>query len=614
MNLKKDISLYGVFSIATGAMISSGIFILPSLAFARVGPALFLSYLLAGVLGLIGILSVIELTTAMPKAGGNYFAINKTFGPMVGTVSGILSWIALALKSAFAIYGISELIYIYTGFSTILSGLILTLLFVFVNIRGSKETVIFQMIMVTGMLVLMAVYVVLGIGSIDVSLYKGMFNTGGNQIIYTAGFVFVSFGGLLNVSNIAEEVKNPKRNIPLGIISSIVSVTVFYVLITWVLAGTLEPEAFRNSHAPVAESARNIIGLPGYLIIAGASTLAFFTTANGGIMSASRYPLALSRDKLAPGFLGRISSRFKTPVLSIGATGAIIFISLLLPLEMLVKAASTIILTSYVLTNIAVIIMRESKLKNYKPSFKAPLYPWLQIFSIGLFAFFIVDMGMSSIEISLAMVFVSFIIYMFFGRKVKNRETAILHLLRKLTEGKLEENLLEEELREIIISRDENEHDGLDRLLLDAVFIDIKEVNLFDQLLDDRGPDLENLFRIKKEEIRSTFIKSEMKSSFALSDFLAIPHISLPDSRDMKLLVVRSKEGIQFPGNGKIAHALFILGRGKEREHEALLILASLIDMAESDEFRKNWLSAENADALKRQILESERKKVPEPE
>ncbi len=68
--LKKEISFFGVFSIAAGAMISSGIFILPGLAFELAGPAVFLSYFLAGVLGLLGILSVIELATAMSKAGG----------------------------------------------------------------------------------------------------------------------------------------------------------------------------------------------------------------------------------------------------------------------------------------------------------------------------------------------------------------------------------------------------------------------------------------------------------------------------------------------------------------------------------------------------------------
>ena len=115
MALKRGISFFGIFSIATGAMISSGIFILPGLAFSKVGSSLFISYFLAGVLGFLGILSVIELSTAMPKAGGDYFFISKTFGPLFGTISGFLGWLALSLKSAFAIFGLAQVLKIYSG-------------------------------------------------------------------------------------------------------------------------------------------------------------------------------------------------------------------------------------------------------------------------------------------------------------------------------------------------------------------------------------------------------------------------------------------------------------------------------------------------------------------
>lgn len=115
MKLKQEVNFLGVFSLATGAMISSGIFILPALAFSYGGPASSLAYLLAGILALIGVQSIIELSTAMPKAGGDYYFINRSLGPIIGTLSGLLGWVALSLKSAFAVFGISEVIYIFTG-------------------------------------------------------------------------------------------------------------------------------------------------------------------------------------------------------------------------------------------------------------------------------------------------------------------------------------------------------------------------------------------------------------------------------------------------------------------------------------------------------------------
>ena len=122
MKLKKQLSFIDIFSIATGAMISSGIFILPGLAFSYTGPSVFVSYFLAGVLAFIGTLSIAELATAMPKAGGDYYFVTRSLGPLIGTISGLLSWFSLSLKSAFAIFGIAEVIYLFTGIHiTILS-------------------------------------------------------------------------------------------------------------------------------------------------------------------------------------------------------------------------------------------------------------------------------------------------------------------------------------------------------------------------------------------------------------------------------------------------------------------------------------------------------------
>jgi len=104
-HLTKTLGLADVFSISAGAMISSGIFILPGLAFAQIGPAVFLAYGLAGLCALVGSLATIELATAMPLAGGIYFYTGRSMGPLAGTVSGLLNWSAIALKSSFAIFG-----------------------------------------------------------------------------------------------------------------------------------------------------------------------------------------------------------------------------------------------------------------------------------------------------------------------------------------------------------------------------------------------------------------------------------------------------------------------------------------------------------------------------
>jgi len=590
-------------------MISSGIFILPGLAFSKVGPAVFIAYFLAGILALVGIFSVIELSTAMPKAGGDYYFINKAFGPMFGTVSGFLGWFALSLKSAFAILGIAEIAFLYVGLDPLISGAILCLFFMMINIVGVKEAAIFQTIMIVGLLSLMVVYIVMGLPNVQTSNFKPFLTDGLSPIFMTAGFIFISFGGLLKVANVSEEVINPKRNIPLGIISSILVVTVLYTLITYVITGTLAAEDFRGSMTPVADSAKLIMGMPGYVLIIIASVLAFFTTANAGIMSASRYPMALSRDKLLPPNVGAVNTRFKTPTVAILITGAIIYLSLLLPLEMLVKVASTVILTSYVLTNFAVIILRESRVTNYKPSFKSPFYPWVQIASIIVFTLFIIELGKEAIELSAVFVFVSFIVYMIYGRKVKDREYALIVLLKRIADSRLTENVLEDELREVVVHRDEIEQDPFDELIKRAKIIDVKWPLDFESLLSLVVKDIADEIDMSKEDVTARFIKRQNDINTAITPFLAIPHIVVDGEDKMFLTVVRCQEGVKFTEQDDKVQAIFLLGGTGEKRMLHLKALASIATLVDQKDFAKSWLAAKGPTGLKNLMIFSGRKR-----
>ncbi|MCG8573112.1 MAG: amino acid permease [Spirochaetes bacterium] len=609
MELKKGINFFGVFSIASGAMISSGIFILPGLAFSKAGPAMSISYLMAGLLGLMGILGVIELSTAMPKAGGDYYYINKSLGPLFGTISGIFGWFALTLKSSFAIFGIAEIVFIYIGISPLISGIVITLLFIVLNIVGVKEAAIFQTLMLVGLLAILIGFIVAGVPVIDVSNFEPFFTKEVNDIIITSGFIFISFGGLLKVVNISEEVKNPKKNIPLGIISSIVVVSLLYTFITIVITGTLQPDALSQSLTPVADSAKKIMGPAGYFIIIIASFLAFFTTANAGIMSASRYPMALSRDNLIPGVFARINKKYNTPVISILLTGLVIYLSLLLPLEILVKTASTVILTSYVLTNLSVIIFRESGIINYKPSFKSPFYPWTQIISIILFSFFIIDLGMQAIEISLSFLFISFCIYMFYGHKKKDKEFVLLNLLKKIVDKNLIANSIEDELRDIIIDRDNIEQDNFDQLIKNAKFFDLEYPMDFETMLKHVVKDIAGEIDMEEQEVMKRFIKRQEESNTALSDFLAIPHIIIDGSEKMFMTIVRCNDGIRFTEEEDKIKAVFLLGGTPEKRLLHLKCLASIATLIGEKDFKKKWKNAASPVELKNLMALSSRKR-----
>ena len=153
--LKKELSLLDVFCIASGAMISSGLFILPGIASAEVGPALFVSYIVASFFAIPTVLSQAELVTAMPKAGGDYFFIARSMGPAVGTIGGLATWFSLTLKSAFALLGISAYMALLVHVPKELIAVLFCVLFMFVNLKGAKHAGRFQGGMVFALIALL---------------------------------------------------------------------------------------------------------------------------------------------------------------------------------------------------------------------------------------------------------------------------------------------------------------------------------------------------------------------------------------------------------------------------------------------------------------------------
>lgn len=609
MELKQEVSFLGVFSLATGSMISSGIFILPALAFAESGPASSISYLLAGILALLGVQSIIELSTAMPKAGGDYYFINRSLGPLIGTVSGLLGWIAISLKSAFAVYGISEVVYIFTGFPVLITGAIITIFFVVLNIVGVKEATRLQIVLVFFLLLLMIFFVVVGFPKIDYSHFKPFAPNGYNKILYTSGFVFVSFGGLLKVANIAEEVKDPKKNIPLGMIASVIVVTILYAFTVFITTGVLTSTEFVDSVTPIADAAMKSVGNGGYIAITIAASLAFITTANAGLLAASRYPLSLSRDGLLPEIFCKTSKKGDMPIVSIIITGIIIFSSLLISLDSLVKAASTVILTSYVLTNVSVIVLREGNLANYKPSYKSPLYPFVQLLSIVVFTYFIFELGSNSTGLSLFFIFCCFLVYFFYGRKHFSGDYAILHVIKRMMDKRIIGDLLEDELREIVINRDNIEQDDFDELVKEATVFDIDHSINFDSLLSITVSDIATRVNLDEAEIYKRFTERQAELNTALTPFIAVPHIVTDDNSKMFLTLVRCKEGIKFSDDEESVKAAFLFGGPYKMRTFHLKILSSIAEIASEDNFPDMWMNAKNEEDLKNLFIMNSRKR-----
>lgn len=607
--MKKGLGFIDVFCIASGAMISSGIFVLPGLAFAQIGPSMVVAYLIAGLLALIGVLSVIELATAMPKAGGDYYFLTRSLGPLIGTVSGLLSWFALSLKTAFAIFGLAEVVFLLSGEKVPLfaTAVPVTGLFAVLNIRGTEAAAKFEVALVGLLLLLLGGYMVVGMPNLEASHFTPFIaeEGGWRGILSTAGFVFVSFGGLLKTATIAEEVRNPRRNIPAGFIAATVAITVLYALLLIVTVGVLPAERLSSSFTPIADTAQLLTGGIGYGAITVAAVLAFVTTANAGIMSASRYPLALGRDNLLPPFFAKVNKRGE-PMVAIALTAGIILGSLLLDIEKLVKAASAVVISAYVLSAVAVLVMRRSRLTNYRPTFRVPLCPWLPLFGIVSFTLLIFDMGMAAIEVSLGFVVFGLLIYFFYGRKRTDMEYALLHVVESLTNKNLTTDSLERELYEVLHKRDELVYDDFDEALKTAKAVDLAPGADTEELLRVVSETLEQELELSATEIVRRFVEREEQGSCVLTPFVAIPHIIVDGDGLFRIMLVRSREGIAFENDVSVK-AFFVISGSRDMRHLHLKALAAIAHIVQHPEFEKRWSTARNEDQLKDILLLSER-------
>ena len=355
LKLKKELGLFDVFAISTGAMFSSGFFLLPGLASQHTGSSVILAYLFAGLLIMPAMFSIAEISTALPRSGGAYFFLDRSLGPMMGTIGGIGTYIALLLKTAFALVGIGAYAAIFWNIPIKETAVVFAVVFATLNIFGARKSSGIQKIFVIVLIVILWAFIADGFRNIfsgdqsSVSFNRNNFNPfitqGFEGLLFTTGFVFVSYLGLTQIASVAEEIKNPERNIPLGMILSLIVTGLIYVLGVFVMVAVIGNESLANDLSPAASAVEHLFKwLPpktGLYIIVVAAIFAFASTGNAGMLATSRYPLAMGRDKLFSKKFTAIS-RFGTPVPAILLTaGLIIFFIVILSEEGIVKLAST---------------------------------------------------------------------------------------------------------------------------------------------------------------------------------------------------------------------------------------------------------------------------------
>jgi amino acid transporter/mannitol/fructose-specific phosphotransferase system IIA component (Ntr-type) len=610
--LKKELNTLEVFSISSGAMISSGLFILPSIVFLKAGPSIILSYIFAALVVIPAMLSKAELATAMPKAGGVYFFVHRSLGPLFGTFTGFASWFALSLKSAFALVGIGiflEPLFPGVSIGTVkLIAIGFTVFFTILNIFSVKKSGRFQVILLFGLIAILVFYIFSGLNYIDVQRYVPFKPYGWKSILTVTGMIFISFGGLTKIASIAEEVKDPAKTIPRGMFSAFAVVVLLYVLTIFVTVGVLDNAEFRNTLTPLSTGAARYMGNIGYIILSLAAMLAFITTANGGLMAASRNPLAMSKDNLLPAFFSRVNLRFKTPAVSVLMTA--FFMTLVisfLDIESLVKVASTMKLILFSFVNISVILMRESKIVSYKPAFKAPLYPYLQIAGVAVYLALIIEMGIVPLLITSGLFILSLAWYLLYSKSRSSKDSALIHIAERITAKDIESSTLRDELRGILLERDEIIEDRFDRIIKGARIVDLDGDHDVKSLFNVLSKTFAEIFNIPPNTVCDLLIKREAETTTVIHTGLAIPHIIIEGNEKFDIVIARSQSGIDFLIDNPPVHIVFALAGTKDERNFHLQALMAIAQIVQNKDFTNNWMKVRDPEDLRNLILLAQR-------
>lgn len=615
MTSGRQLGFIDLFCVASGAMISSGLFVLPGLAYAHIGPSACLAYLGASLLIIPAMLSQSELATAMPKAGGTYFYVDRSMGPVFGTLAGLSSWFSLSFKSAFALLGIGEFaVLIYSDLTPLQAKLIAAafcVIFCIVNYLGAQHAGRMQVYLVVVLLALLLLYIGVGVSQIDVHNLSPFFTGSSSDFFKTVALIFIAYGGLTKIASVAGEAKNPARTIPISMIASFIVVSIIYFLVVFVTVGVMGGEMIVDgspSLTPISDGARTMMGTPGLVLLSIAAILAFVSTGNAGILTASRAPLAMSLDDLLPGFFARIHPKRGTPHIAIIATTVLMVAAILiLDLEMLVKTASAVMILLFASVNLAVILMRESGIQNYRPKFRSPGYPWVQIAGLIFYGVMLAFIGRGPLLLTAFFLIVSVFWYWFHGRIYANRVSALVHLVRRLTAREIRYDVLNSELKDILLERDEIVEDRFDLLVREAPILDLSGSLGMDGLFGSLSEALASRLVMDAGKVKELLIARESDTSTVLAPGLAIPHIIVPGEHQFELVLIRSAGGASFPGSEEPVHALFALAGTADERNFHLKALMSIAQIVQQRDFMTKWLAASGKEELRDLVLLSER-------
>lgn len=385
----KNLAAVDLLMLGIGAVIGTGIFVLTGVAAAKyAGPAVPLSFILSGLTCALAGLAYAEFASIVPASGSAYTYAYASLGEFIAFIVGwnlILEY--TVTSSAVAVGWSGYVVGLFASAGLVLPhelvvsaedggifnlpAVLITLFLSFLLVRGTKESVKLNRILVFVKLAAIFLFLVLAAPHVDVTNWEPFLPFGYSGVVSGAAIVFFAYIGFDAVATTAEECRNAARDLPVGIIGSLFICTLLYAVVAAILTGVV-PYAMLDTAEPVAFALRHIGYNVGSAIVAVGAICGITTVLLVLLYGQSRIFFAMSRDGMVPANVCKIHRRFHTPyrVTILGA----IFVSIIagvFPIGMIAEMANIGTLSAFLIASIGVMVLRKTE-PDLKRNFKCP--------------------------------------------------------------------------------------------------------------------------------------------------------------------------------------------------------------------------------------------------
>ena len=485
---KREIGLFMAVMIGIGAMMGPGVFALPSEVADSVGPLGIVAYLAMGLLTLFTALSYSELGAAIPIAGGGYSFTSRTLPRPVAFLTGWFFWIGNTLACALyaVIFALTIKVYFLPGASVFVLTLVTTAVFTVTNLWGQAEALkVITVMNVVELAVLIGIGV-LGSFHVEPANLTPLAPMGLKPLLPTMGMIYISYVGFDLITVAAEEIIDPAKTIPRAILITLGLGIAIYVLVLWVMMGTVDYTELAKTSTPFIFVADHLFGTWGRWAGIFATIMASLSAFSVTLGASSRVLFALGRDGHFPDVFARLHSKYQTPHIALFVcAGLVVALSGLGVVRFLASVSSFGYLVAIGIVNCAVIAMHR-KMPNLRRPFKILFYPVTPVVGALACWVFVPTLEVRSLMLGIGLTALGFVLYLFSPEnraELRDLTTGVYTRLRRLI-GKWRSGM-----RVLIIGGGEQGANIADRLSSEDEFRMVFRSSAYQITFVERDPD-----------------------------------------------------------------------------------------------------------------------------